>query len=50
MDARTVEQLAEILQEPKAPLLRQVLRTFGPERTVLCQKVCRDCLKDWPLT
>jgi hypothetical protein len=34
MDALTVEKLAEILQEPKAPLLRQVLRTFGPERTV----------------
>src|SRR5437870_442890 len=34
MDALTVEKLAEILQEPKVPLLRQVLRTFGPERTV----------------
>ena len=34
MDVLTVEKLAEILQEPKAPLLRQVLRTFGPERTV----------------
>ena len=34
MDALTVETLAEILQEPKVPLLRQVLRTFGPERTV----------------
>ena len=34
MDALTVEKLAEILQEPKAPLLRQVLRTFGLERTV----------------
>jgi PHAX RNA-binding domain len=33
MDALTVEKLAEILQEPKVPLLRQVLRTFGPERT-----------------
>ena len=34
MDALTVEKLAEILQEPQVPLLRQVLRTFGPERTV----------------
>ena len=33
MDALTVEKLAEILQESKVPLLRQVLRTFGPERT-----------------
>src|SRR4029450_4317902 len=33
MDALTVEKLAEILQEPKAPLLRQVLRTLGPGRT-----------------
>src|SRR5436305_14759982 len=34
MDALTAQTLAEILQEPKVPLLRQVLRTFGPERTV----------------
>jgi PHAX RNA-binding domain len=34
MDTLTVEQLAEILQEPKVPLLRQVLRTVGPERCV----------------
>jgi hypothetical protein len=34
MDALTVEKLAAILQEPNVPLLRQVLRTFGPERTV----------------
>ena len=34
MDALTVEKLAEILQEPQVPLLRQALRTFGPERTV----------------
>jgi len=32
MDTLTVEQLAEILQEPKVPLLRQVLRTLGQER------------------
>ena len=33
MDALTVEKLAEILQEPKVPLLRQVLRTLGQDRT-----------------
>jgi hypothetical protein len=32
MDILTVETLAAILQEPKVPLLRQVLRTVGPER------------------
>jgi hypothetical protein len=32
MDTLTVETLAEILQEPNVPLLRQVLRTVGPER------------------
>ena len=33
MDTLTGEQLAEILQEPKVALLRQVLRTLGPDRT-----------------
>ena len=33
MDALTGEQLANILQEPKVALLRQVLRTLGPDRT-----------------
>src|SRR2546423_2748812 len=43
MDALTVEKLAEILQEPKAPLLRQVLRIFGPERTVAVLTDTRQC-------
>lgn len=34
MDALTVEKLAEVLQEPNVPLLRQVLKTLGPDRTV----------------
>jgi hypothetical protein len=33
MDELTVEKLAEVLREPKVPLLRQVLRTLGPDRT-----------------
>jgi hypothetical protein len=33
MDALTGEQLAAVLQEPKVALLRQVLRTLGPDRT-----------------
>jgi hypothetical protein len=33
MDTLTVEQLAEVLQEPNRPLLRQVLQTLGPDRT-----------------
>jgi hypothetical protein len=33
MDALTGEQLANILQEPKVALLRQVLRTLGQDRT-----------------
>jgi len=41
MDALTVETLAEILQEPKVPLLRQVLRTVGPER---CAAILADTL------
>jgi hypothetical protein len=32
MDALTVETLAASLQEPQVPLLRQVLRTLGPDR------------------
>ena len=32
-DRLTAETLAEVLQEPKGGLLRQVLRTLGPERT-----------------
>jgi|RhiMetdeSRZDD1v2_1073273.scaffolds.fasta_scaffold93504_5 PHAX RNA-binding domain-containing protein len=41
MDTLTVEQLAAILQEPKVPLLRQVLRTVGPER---CAAILADTL------
>src|SRR6266487_1415185 len=41
MDALTAETLAEILQEPKVPLLRQVLRTVGPER---CAAILADTL------
>ena len=41
MDALTVEQLAEILQEPKVPLLRQVLRTLGQDR---CAAILADTL------
>src|SRR5918999_5104487 len=33
MDTLTVEKLAEVLQEPNRPLLTQVLRTLGPDRT-----------------
>jgi hypothetical protein len=33
MERLTVDQLAEVLQEPNVPLLRQVLRMLGPERT-----------------
>ena len=33
MDALTVEKLAEVLQEPNRPLLTQVLRTLGTDRT-----------------
>jgi PHAX RNA-binding domain len=41
MDTLTVETLAEILQEPKVPLLRQVLRTVGPDR---CAALLADTL------
>jgi PHAX RNA-binding domain len=41
MDALTVEKLAEILQEPKVSLLRQVLRTLGPDR---CAAILADTL------
>jgi PHAX RNA-binding domain len=41
MDALTVETLAEILQEPKVPLLRQVLRTLGQDR---CAALLADTL------
>ena len=34
MDELTVEKLAEVLHEPNVPLLRQVLRTLGFDRTV----------------
>ena len=34
MDKVTIEHLAEVLQEPKIPLLRQLLRTLGPARTI----------------
>jgi hypothetical protein len=34
MDELTIEHLAEVIQEPKIPLLRQVLRTLGPARTI----------------
>src|SRR5256885_17267204 len=33
MDALTVDTLAEVLQEPNHPLLTQVLRVLGPDRT-----------------
>ncbi len=33
MDALTVDTLAEVLQEPNRPLLTQVLRTLGQDRT-----------------
>src|SRR5439155_9782951 len=33
MDPLTVDMLAEVLQEPNRPLLTQVLRTLGPDRT-----------------
>lgn len=34
-EALTVDQLAETLQEPNKPLLRQVLRVLGADRTTL---------------
>ncbi len=33
MDTLTVEKLAEVLQEPNVPLLREVLRILGSDRT-----------------
>jgi PHAX RNA-binding domain len=33
MDPLTVDTLAEVLQEPNRPLLVQVLRTLGQDRT-----------------
>src|SRR6266581_1447145 len=33
MDTVTVDTLAEVLQEPNRPLLTQVLRTLGTDRT-----------------
>jgi PHAX RNA-binding domain len=41
LDTLTVETLAAILQEPKVALLRQVLRTMGPER---CAAILADTL------
>src|SRR4030095_4325147 len=41
MDTLTGETLAEILQEPKVPLLRQVLRTLGQDR---CAAILADTL------
>jgi hypothetical protein len=41
MDTLTVETLAAILQEPKVPLLRQVLRTLGQDR---CAALLADTL------
>jgi PHAX RNA-binding domain-containing protein len=41
MDALTAETLAAILQEPKVPLLRQVLRTLGQDR---CAALLADTL------
>jgi hypothetical protein len=41
MDPLTVEHLAEMLQEPKVPLLRQVLRALGPDR---CAAILADTL------
>src|SRR4029453_6143205 len=43
MDALTVEKLAEILQEPKVPLLRQVLRTLGQDRTAAVLRGTHTC-------
>lgn len=42
MDTLTAEALAEILQEPKVPLLRQVLRLLGPDR---CAAILADTLQ-----
>src|SRR5262245_29871077 len=41
MDALTVEKIAEVLQEPNMPLLRQVLRTLGQDR---CGAILTDTL------
>jgi hypothetical protein len=41
MDALTVAQLAEVLQEPMLPLLRQVLQTLGQDR---CAALLADTL------
>jgi hypothetical protein len=41
MDELTVEKLADLLQEPNVPLLRQVLRTLGQDR---CAAILADTL------
>ena len=43
MDALTVEKLAEVLQEPNRPLLTQVLRTLGTDRTTAILADTRTC-------
>jgi hypothetical protein len=43
MDALTVEQLAEVFQEPMLPLLRQVLQTLGQDRCAALLKDTRTC-------
>jgi PHAX RNA-binding domain len=43
MDALTGETLAAILQEPNVPVLRQVLRTFGPARTAAVLTATLQC-------
>jgi hypothetical protein len=43
MDALTVETLADILQEPQVPLLRQVLRTLGQDRCAAILADTRTC-------
>jgi hypothetical protein len=45
MDTLTVKHLAASLQEPKVPLLRQVLRTLGPERCALFDDYALESLR-----
>ncbi len=43
MDPLTVDTLAAVFQEPQGPLLRQVLRMLGPDRTTAVLADMRQC-------
>jgi hypothetical protein len=46
MDALTVEKIADVLQEPNIPLLRQVLRTLGQDRCTAILTETLQCEND----